>query len=63
MPKESLEDIVIMRSIEGVEEVEESDKALFDRGILFLEKDRALYSYKKVATEPQSWYVVAKNVS
>jgi hypothetical protein len=63
MPKESLEDIVIMRSIEGVEEVEESDKALPDRGIFFLEKDRALYSYKKVATEPQSWYVVAKNVS
>lgn len=41
IPKESLENIVILRSIEGIEEVEESHQVLFDRGVLFLEKDRA----------------------
>ncbi|MBT4287525.1 MAG: hypothetical protein HOD92_09300 [Deltaproteobacteria bacterium] len=41
IPKESSEDITILSSIEGLEEIEESHQVLFDRGVLFLEKDRA----------------------
>lgn len=40
IPMESLEDIVIIRSIEGLEEVDEVYEELFERGILFLEKNR-----------------------